>query len=202
MLVFGIDPGVTRTGVVLMKDDRSPPIAFATFHSAHKLRHKPAYHRANGLGYLISDWIMDRIAEYGTGEEDEDVRISIEHPIYNRNPDNYFLQSRVFQSILAWLGSDFPNFSVLEVNPKTVKLVATGNGGASKEEMVASSHFKLLGSDMHQMDREALADAEGIARCSFVMPPVGDLYRINEKDVIAETVLSGVIDRTGTHQDS
>jgi len=173
--------------VVATTDTTKPPAAFATFHSAYKHKNKPAYERVNGLGFIIADWIEGIIA---ANIKEQDVRLVIEKPIYNANPENFALQWRLFQSILAWVCSDMPNISILEVNPKTVKLIGAGKGNATKEDMVAASFF--AGEDtMNVTDREALADAEAIAKCAKIMPPPGELYRGNNANIAADHALTG-----------
>jgi Holliday junction resolvasome RuvABC endonuclease subunit len=196
MILFGIDPGVTRTGVVRPPGYGSKKGAFATFHSSAEFIDSPDYDRAASLGALVATWISTEVADIG---EDPDIRIVIEKPIYNGNPKNFSLQWRVFQSILLGIAAAIEDFAVLEVNPKTVKEVATGNGGASKAHMIKASMFKDL--DLGRVDKEALADAEGIAKCGTVVPVVGELYRIND-EIKADILLSGDIYRLNPNEDT
>ena len=125
------------------------------------------------MGGQIAVWLRENV------EVTSDLRLAIEVPIFNRNVANFQLQMRLFQSIVEWVTCLFPDFSILEVNPKTVKRVFTGSGKADKEAMVANSWFAEA--DIQLVDKEALADAQAIAQCATLLPPVGELYRMHDK---------------------
>jgi len=158
-IVFGLDPGVTRFGVVAIDDYKAPPIAWATFHSNSAYSGAETYHRVVSLTEQVTAWIRSQTAGY------RHMVVVIEKPIYNRNPVSFEIQWRLFQQVLTILrhvaGPDW----FLEVSPGTAKRCATGNGSATKLDMVLASHFD--GPDWGKENQEALADAEGIANCWF-----------------------------------
>jgi len=160
-LIIGLDPGVTRFGAVAIDDQRGVPVAWATFHSAGKAHKKRAtYHRVVSLSEQVVAWAKSITQGY------RHVGIVIEKPIYNSNAKSFEIQWRLFQQVLTFLRHMTAPDWFLEVSNGTAKKCATGNGNASKTDMVCASHFDGPGYDRE--DQEALADAEAIANCWFV----------------------------------
>jgi len=162
--IFGIDSGVTRTGVcqVLDTGDSLDIMAAATFDSkgsdrdeaGDKFSSRPAFERVQDLAYEICKWIGEK-----AGEE---VAFAIERPVYNKNAKAFELQWRLFHEIVSTLQSVYSGVVISEVHNGTAKHSLTGDGSAGKDKMLAEGIFEV-----HQFpdqeDREAVTDAYAIA---------------------------------------
>lgn len=185
----GIDPGLTRTGVVILRED-GMLCDYATF-AADDSTYK-SQPRARDLASKILDFIdNDAKALSGTGVE---VTVCIERPILGKNAKNFEKQIRLFSTIINNM-IDVYTDDVIEVDPQTVKKVGAGSGAAPKALIIANSPFDknmpddtLCGTDWNtpkqkaeeaQKNREALADAWAIAKCGLQSPPVGTRYGIH-----------------------
>lgn len=163
MLYIGIDPGLKRTGVVTADGDTGKVVNFATFSSNSKRYSRdPTHNRVSSLACEIGD----HMADY-PGCAGDEMCVVIERPVYNKNATSFEKQWRLFQAILERLALLFPTAMCLEVANGTAKKVLTGHGGASKLDMICASSFDGPGWGEYD-DQEALADAEGIARCGWL----------------------------------
>lgn len=172
MCVIGIDPGLTRTGVVVMDDVRTP-IGYATF-AADEAHHSSAM-RAWDLADRIFAWLEDLLYNY---REIPPV-LAIEKPIMGRNVENYEKQMRLFQSIITVLGPFVDK--IMEYNPVVIKKAATGDGKASKLDIICASPLDgpgNWGSGDKEMtaNQEAVCDAWAIAACVYTKARAADSY--------------------------
>jgi hypothetical protein len=113
------------------------------------------------------------------------VTLTIETPIYNANARGFQIQWRLYQQIISNL-SDMGCADVLvEVNPGTIKKNHTGDGKASKLDMICQGHFD--GPDYGTTEeQEALADAEAICDCGL-NPLIGERTDMLEEKAAAHT---------------
>jgi Holliday junction resolvasome RuvABC endonuclease subunit len=161
-VVFGIDPGVTRTGVVATavgKDGTFLTVAAATFHSDPSLlpglSGRPTHQRVTDLAEEISDWCHRVLEEHPSTR----VVVSIERPVYTHNAQAFEKQWRLFHAIVH-LSVLFAH-TICEVHNGTAKVAATGSGKATKDQMVRASSFNQEDFP-DKADLEAVADAEAI----------------------------------------
>lgn len=165
-MYIGIDPGVTDTGVVLKANNfeaNSIPLAYGVFNSkgAKYAKHFNITSRVDCLAREISEWVA---AEVGARVPDGVNTLSIESPIYNANARGFQIQWRLYQQIVSNL-SDMGCADILvELNPGTIKKNHTGDGKASKIDMICAGFFNE-GDHGNQEEQEALADAEAICDC-------------------------------------
>ena len=169
-LVFGVDPGMTRTGVVasrfILEEGTMEILASATFHSdpslLEEVTSRPTHQRVQDLSEEIYAWCSKIRKEYSRADDPfVAVRVAIERPIYNKNALAFEKQWRLFQALLHHLTLMCDGVS--EVSNGSAKVAMTGGGKASKDEMVAKASFPL-DPFTTAADREAVADAEGIMR--------------------------------------
>jgi Holliday junction resolvasome RuvABC endonuclease subunit len=167
-LVIGVDPGVGRTGVVVMNEHKEV-LAGATFMS--KLSQFCHGARIYDLAHEVRLWLDDVVPP---SMWDLPVRFAIETPVMNkvRNVKTFSLQWRLVQELLVTpiVGTDV---TAIEVHNTAVKVAATGKGNASKDEVVDASPFyhEMFGvTDTAHASVEALADAWAIALCAFDPP--------------------------------
>lgn len=146
----GIDPGVTAAGVVLKTQDGE--IVRTAVLSATK-EDFPALtdqERACAMARAIVD------EAYPAGV------VTIETPIYNRNPKGFALQSWLFGAICAEIMAASNEFiKLVFVGPTQVKAFHAGSGKATKLDMVCAGSFDGPGYESVAV-QEALADAEAI----------------------------------------
>ena len=106
--------------------------------------------------------IIDQILTYIEGFKIQHLDISIETPIMNHNVSSFEKQWRLVQElesgILHRLAGELLECWVTEVAPSQSKVLATNDGRAKKEDMIAASPFKDR-VDLAKSTREALADA-------------------------------------------
>jgi Holliday junction resolvasome RuvABC endonuclease subunit len=170
--VVGIDPGMKRTGVVLMNEDREV-ITAATFASG-SAKFSKHHHgsRVADLAYQIQDWVDSEC----TWREDmvfDRLSLVIETPVMNkvRNVKGFSLQWRTVQAIISrFRAKYYAAVDVIEVHNTAVKIAATGRGDADKAEIIHNSPFVegTFGDTVTGHDSvEALADAWGVALCAF-----------------------------------
>ena len=170
VLVFGVDPGMTRTGLVasriLLDDGTQEILASATFHSdpslLEEVASRPTHQRVQDLSEEIYAWCSKIRKDYAQAHDPfVAVKVAIERPIYNKNALAFEKQWRLFQAILHHLTLMCDGVS--EVSNGSAKVALVGEGKASKETMVAHTSVPL-GEFTTAADREAVADAEGICR--------------------------------------
>jgi len=154
--VVGVDPGFGMTGLVLMHG--KTVAAFASYTS-------PPSDDVIGRVTSMSNSIVTQILKWIWQFELTDVSISIETPIYNSNAGTLMLQMRLFQDIESGLyhliAPELTVCNVYEVNPTTSKTLATGNGRASKGEIITASPLLSIWAEnpAPQEVMEAIADA-------------------------------------------
>lgn len=178
-LVIGIDPGVTRLG--LHAEVNRTPVANATYASDADKDYN-VFPNANRVWSLAQDvvvWVDEK-----QGEADGLLVIAIETPIFNgRNPKAFELQWRLFQEIVHALTTSF-KCTIIEVNNKTAKKCATGDGNADKMDVICASPYDGPGpwnakgtkaKADYNANQEAIADAWAIAQCCYG-PKVGVRY--------------------------
>ena len=159
---IGVDPGFGKTGLVLCRDDDvNAPVAWATFTCPTG---ETDLNRACTLGGEVVNQVTTWIEEH----EIKHLDISIEMPIMRRgsrrgaDPVTTFMkQMRLIQEIesgvVYLVGSLVKDSWITEVNNKTSKVLAAGNGSASKPMMVRASPFRDMKANV--ATKEALADA-------------------------------------------
>ena len=156
--VIGVDPGVTRTGVVLMDGDKAV-LDGATFHSSGSKYTK----FCRGVRVMdLSDTIADWVANAMGGCEADSVRLAIESPVMGRNVAGFALQWRLFQALVDKLEWD----ACIEVHNTRAKIAGTGNGDAKKPQMVEASPWSY--GEFDEEDVEALADAYAIGLVAYL----------------------------------
>jgi len=160
-MIVAIDPGHTRTGVVLMENS-GEPIAAATF--AADTTMYPDQQRATDLARRVRRWVTP----YSNAREDmcgEAIILSIERPIMGKNVLNFEKQMRLFTLFIQMFGPMVSH--VCEVTPTGMKKAVTGNGAAKKIDIIGASPFDGPGDWGHgqgesDANQEAVADAWGI----------------------------------------
>lgn len=169
-IVVGIDPGMKRTGVVIMSENKNVMMA-ATFASTGKEFTKFSHgERVLDLSSEIYEWVGSQLAMLAYDK----IKLVIETPIMNktRNVKTYALQWRTVQAIISRFRREY-DADIIEVHNTAVKIAGTGRGNADKDEMIFNSPFEegQFGDTVTGHDSvEALADAWGIALCAFDPP--------------------------------
>ena len=159
-MLVGLDPGVTRTGVVVAgrRGLEAPAVLeAATFASTGRVfGGRAAFERTVDLAEEICKWLGGAMERHSLLPG----KVAIERPIYNRNAASFELQWRLFQQIVATLIAYGIAHQISEVHNSSSKLALTGSGSADKKAMVAASPFEAFQfPDLE--DREAVADAYG-----------------------------------------
>jgi Holliday junction resolvasome RuvABC endonuclease subunit len=148
---IGVDPGFRETGLVLRRGEEV--VAWSTFQC------KPngsAYLRTTALAFAVVDRMMDWVRDYEIARLD----VAVETPIYNSNPKSFELQWRLVQDIEAnMVLLNVGDLWLTEVGPTTSKHLATGNGKATKDEMVEVAPEVMYREAMTLHTAETLADA-------------------------------------------
>jgi len=169
----GIDAGFTRTGLALF----SPLfalIAWSTFEMPATTHDSV---RASNLAHTITIQIADWVDKYKI----DSIRVGLETPIYNYNPKTHAKQWRLVQQIEHNLRGLAPIVELVEVSPTTSKRILTGNGGATKADMIFFSPFKDV--NMNSECKEALADSTGHAKAALELPTTVD-YRTEKWQIL------------------
>ena len=153
---IGIDPGLRETGLCLL-DDQGKAVEAKTIKAA-MASEAPDLERifrlAKGVTLQILCW-WEHIPP------DADLLISIEYPIMNAgNVTNYRKQINTLYAIEHELVSQGIGQYLIEVNPTESKLHGTGDGGATKAEIIAASPFSGSGHTI-----ETMADAWMHGQC-------------------------------------
>jgi Holliday junction resolvasome RuvABC endonuclease subunit len=168
MNVFiGVDPGVTDTGVVIKTEQSNLPMRYAVFNSkgAKYAGKFNITERVDTLAREVAEWAYAQMFTL-SGEETHylPTTLTIETPIYNANARGFQIQWRLYQQIISNFCDMGLADKLVEVNPGTIKKSHTGDGKASKLDMICSGHFD--GPDYGSTEeQEALADAEAICDC-------------------------------------
>lgn len=174
-MIIAIDPGLTRTGIVLM-EDYGEVIAYATFAADNP--HSDRQLRAWDLAESLLEWVRNTGEPAGISTRPAaTVRLVIEKPIVGKNIENFEKQMRVFTAIVSvfrdWVSE------IIEVTPTRMKKAVTGNGTAKKIDIINASPFDGPGDwagedalttaqkrDDAAANQEAVADAWGIGMCA------------------------------------
>lgn len=170
-MIIAVDPGLTRTGIVMMEDS-GEVIAYATYAADNP--HCDRQLRAWDLAESLKEWVDNVLVQYG---EPTKQRLVIEKPILGRNPENFEKQMRLFTNIVTTFRDMV--YEIIEVNPTMMKKAVTGNGSALKIDIINASPFDGPGEwagedaltpaqkrDDAQANQEAVADAWGIGICA------------------------------------
>lgn len=161
-MAVGIDPGTKRAALVAFDDaDESTPLAWATFACANQT----GSHMARVLA--MADQIINRLAAWVEQFQPHGLDIVIELSVAKKgrafNPKTYALQNRLIQEIESGIyyriAGEVVECWLTEVYPNTSKKMATNNGSASKDEVIAASPFKDDYNYMPKVALEAIADA-------------------------------------------
>lgn len=96
--------------------------------------------------------------------------LAIEEPIYSwgrKNPRAFAKQNMLIGAILSQYAGCFAHTYM--VNPKAMKFCFTGNGKASKQDVItqAKTLYPSLGEIKNRKSREAIADAIGIGHTAW-----------------------------------
>jgi Holliday junction resolvasome RuvABC endonuclease subunit len=159
---IGIDPGLRETGAVLFLDEgEETPVAWSTWSCAST--EFEDIQRVVALASRVIDEILFWIAEYGI----EKLDISIETPVYKRNAATFTKQVRLVQEIESGIfhivAGELAECWVTEINPISSKVLSTGRGRATKEEMIAVSPFTNSKARKHTVETLADAWSHGLA---------------------------------------
>lgn len=181
-LVIGLDPGVTRFG--MHAEYGQVPVMNATFASDKPYRDQCVFARTHGLSAAVMMHLYDFIYCMALHEK-ADIIFAVETPIFNgRNPKAFEIQWRLYQDVVSSIYHLPESDWIVEVNNKTAKMVATGNGSADKMDIICASPYDGPGewnaegtkakADYND-NQEAVADAWAIAQCAY-RPDVGTWY--------------------------
>lgn len=168
--MVGCDPGYTMLGLVLLTSTLTP-VAWCTWHQ------EPIEHEML-RSVQLSVAVVDKLDQWFDKFKIERVRIGLELPVYTHNPLTFSKQWRLIQTLedTLWGLTQYSHveLDLYEVGPTFSKHALTGNGAATKNEMVAASPFAKTAAS--PAIREALADAYGHAVAAG-RSPVG--WRLN-----------------------
>lgn len=172
-MIIAIDPGLTRTGIVMM-EDYGEVVAYATFAADNP--HCDRQLRAWDLAESLMSWASTVIRGVHPLREVDWILV-IEKPIVGKNIENFEKQMRVFTAIVSVFRDSVDE--IIEVNPTRMKKAVTGNGTAKKIDIITASPFDgpgdWAGEGMftvkqreaeEQANQEAVADAWGIGICA------------------------------------
>lgn len=152
MIILGIDPGSRTTGYALLSIENSRQtileygLCSVGHNEAHELRLLELYEK-------ISD-VISRI------HPDE---CAIEMPVYGKNPQSMLKLGRAqAAAMLAALNQQVP---VVQYTPKEVKKAVTGNGNASKQQILYMVRSILSIADPEEEMTHDAADAIAVGLC-------------------------------------
>ncbi len=155
---IGIDPGFGEAALVLRDMDTCEPLEWYTWTAGTG----DEFTRAVAMSQVIVDTIVRITDDYDIDE----LYICIEMHVYKQNPPTYRMQSRLLEEIEAgiWIMVTplVDQVWLIEHMPGTAKLLATGDGKASKRRVVESAakwFSRYEWTELTVSSREALADA-------------------------------------------
>lgn len=147
---IGIDPGFGETGLVLRRGNKVR--AWATLSCPPN---GTPYFRTLALAWAVQEILIEWIGKHKVKRLD----IGIETPIY-KNAHSFELQWRLVQEIESNVVLlNVPELWLTEVGPTASKKLATGNGSASKNAMIAACPFFPNDLGYERETAEAIADA-------------------------------------------
>ena len=154
---IGCDPGFKETGLVLVKHvgSKRHVQAWATMACKPNGSH---YKRTEALSFAVIQWVEKWYRKYKIKAMD----FAIETPFFSGNPKTFALQWRLIQEIegiVASMYSSDQSLWITEVGNKTSKALATGDGGATKSDMVEAAPECMYYEEMDPHTAETLADA-------------------------------------------
>lgn len=160
MYVIGIDPGVGMTGYRLgIKSKPETVLDFLAISCPPCKTHNLVRVKEFATTIMAAIWESDNIRSIAAAKEE--LQWVIETPIYNSNPYNFELQWRLVHELETQIATLCKRLSVpwtlREVNNKTSKKLATGDGAAGKPAIVEASPFHKMIATVEV--KEALADA-------------------------------------------
>lgn len=155
MRIMGIDPGSSQTGYgIIDASNRVHGYGVIALTGDHMLRIQSIYHE---VGRLVAQFKPRACA--------------VEMPVYGRNPQAMLKLGRAqAAAILAVLNQ---GLSVAQYTPKMVKQSVTGNGNASKEQVVYMVTNLLQFEELQEGISHDAADALAVALCHKEREMVG-----------------------------
>ena len=160
MLVFGVDPGLSRCGYGVVRHGRQPHAV-----AAGVITTDPGSERAARLAELQAE-ARSLIAEFKP-----DV-VSMERLLFQRNTLTAMSVGQAVGVVMSEAAA--AGCSVVEYSPNEVKQAVAGYGGADKHE-VAAMVQRLLGLSRRLRPADA-ADAVAVALCHLArFPAAGTL---------------------------
>ena len=190
---IGIDPGFGETGIVLvLVDGKRKPQHWATFRCPPKGDENLC--RAVSLASEIVSLVVLWVEEHNI----QRLSIGIETPIYNQNALAYEMQVRLLQEIesglLHLVGAITKDCWLVEVPPGTSKLLATGSGRATKEDMVKAMPEEMQRMGQTRATKEALADAWGHSLAAWTEAGTAKLHLSSMRAAPVTTIFVGECD--------
>ncbi|MBU2574539.1 MAG: crossover junction endodeoxyribonuclease RuvC [Elusimicrobia bacterium] len=175
MKIFGIDPGLDRTGWAVVEKTGSGPLKLAASGLIHTEKGK-------NLGKRLLE-IFDAItAEMRRSAPDE---ISIEEAFFSKRADTQANTTHARGVIL--LACEKMGLRINAYNPKTIKANLSGNGNADKRQMQRIVQLLLNLKEIPKPDD--VADAMAAAVCHIRLGPfraamakAGSKMRVRMKD--------------------
>lgn len=166
-LSVGIDPGVTMLGIVGKGTDGPEPLFYGTFHSEGDTYAKDfsITQRVMDLSREVYEWVYGQMVHAGKKKKVTEVIVSIERPVWTKNARAFQIQWRLYQQLVEKM-SQLPVDTICELDNGTIKKFHTGDGKATKLDMVLAGSFDGPGYG-NKAEQEALADAEAIADCGL-----------------------------------
>lgn len=163
--IIGIDPGFTRTGVVLGRAKEGKLIVLKHFLIAAE--GKTWYEKCDFIAEGVSAWILQNTSTYDI------LHIMVEEPINMMQARAWSagIQNRLFGrliSCLKELNAEDRTVLISTIFPKTMKKMYTGYGNASKNDIVdRAAKMYNFRENYSVLNRETLGDAIGICWCSW-----------------------------------
>lgn len=169
MHILGVDPGLTRCGVALIRVEGNASTNFLSKVTANNIIFcKTITTKTDENHPRRLEIIYDQLAEiYQKYEVSKTV---IERPfLTNHNPNTGLGTAQV--AGIAMLLAQKSSSKVLLFNPKEMKMAITGNGAAKKEQIQKALKAILK---IEQLPKEAdLADALALALTAVLKPNLG-----------------------------
>jgi Holliday junction resolvasome RuvABC endonuclease subunit len=166
---IGLDPGLRQAGIVLVDHSTDRVLELGVV-EADPGTDIWSYLRAES----VAQRLIEQVAMWCVKHSVRTLDIGIETPIYNHNPDSHAKQWRtvhaIQHAIVSQLPALVPELWVTEVGPSISKRLATGNGGASKAQILGAMMDRHELPVMDRLDderRETIADAWAHSLCTY-----------------------------------
>lgn len=150
--ILGIDPGLRKTGIVLIKNYKNDLILEKNYIINNKASYKFNKCLVEIYKY-INNFLLENTIDY----------ISLENTIYVQNMKTLKILAAVRGIII--LVSSIHNKEVFEYEPLKIKKIVVGNGKASKEEVANKVISLLIGKEQNLSIDET--DAAATAICHY-----------------------------------